>query len=129
MERAAIRARQRERWRRRAEQASDAFGLVLVLVLVTYVLMSLLDNRDWGSVIITLATSATTIVAMVSSHVKARLVRTVIWLSALTVVLAAIGAASGAHIWLNFASVVQISLLAAASLRPSPGLPARRGAS
>ena len=31
----------------RAERVSDAFGLVLVLVLVTYVLASLLDNRGW----------------------------------------------------------------------------------
>lgn len=114
MNRAAKRARSRERWLRRAERASDAFGLVLVLVLLTYVLTFLLANRGWTAVVLTLATSATSIVAMVSSHVRQRVVRTVIWLSALTVVLAAIGAASGGRTWLTLASMVQISLLALA---------------
>ena len=38
----------RERWRQRAQRVSDAFGLVLVLVLITYVLASLLDNQRLG---------------------------------------------------------------------------------
>lgn len=114
MNRAAIRARNRERWLRRAERVRDAFGLVLVLVLVTYVLTSLMANHGWSAVILTLATSATSIVAMTSSHVRARVVRGVIWLSALTIALAAIGAASGQRTWLNLASLVQISLLAVA---------------
>jgi hypothetical protein len=114
MERAAISARRRERWRQRAERARDAFGLVLVLVLLTYVLASLLDNRGWSAVILTLATSATSIVALTSSHAKPEFVRGVIWLSALTVLLAVVGAAADARFWLNLASVVQITLLALA---------------
>jgi Ion channel len=114
MNRAARRARDRERWLQRAERASDAFGLVLLLVLVTYVLTFLLANHGWNAVLLTLATSATSILALVSSHVRARLIRTAIWLSALTVGLAAIGAASGDRTWLNFASLIQISLLALA---------------
>ena len=96
------------------EQVRDAFGLVLVLVLVTYVLASLLDNDGWTAVVLTVATSATSVVALTSSHAHARTVRIAIWLSALTVVLAAIGAASDDHNWLNFASLIQISLLAVA---------------
>jgi hypothetical protein len=114
MNRAARRARTRERWLQRAERARDAFGLVLVLVLVTYVLTFLIANHGWTAVILTVATSATSIVAMVSSHVRARVVHAVIWLSALTILLAAIGAASGDRTWLNFASLIQISLLALA---------------
>lgn len=114
MNRAAKRARSRERWLRRAERASDAFGLVLLLVFVTYVLTFLLANRGWTAVILTGATSATSIVAMVSSHVRQRVVRAVVWLSGLTVVLAAVGAASGDRTWLSLASVIQISLLALA---------------
>lgn len=114
MNRSAIRARSRERWLRRAERVRDAFGLVLLLVLVTYLLVSLLSNRGWSAMLLTIATSATSIIALTSSHVRPRLVRTAIWLSVLTIGLAAIAAASGEHTWLNLASVIQISLLAVA---------------
>jgi len=114
MERAAIRARRRERWMRRAEQVRDEFGLVLVLVLATYVLTSLLSNRGWAAVVLTVATSATSIVALTSSHARPRLVRTALLLSALTVALAALAAATGEHTFLNLASVIQITLLAVA---------------
>jgi hypothetical protein len=114
MTRAAIRARSRERWLRRAERVRDEFGLVLVLVLVTYVLVSLLENHGWPAVILALATSATSVVALTSSHVKAGFVRSAIWLSALTVALVVVSAITGAHIWLNLASAIQIVLLAVA---------------
>jgi hypothetical protein len=114
METASRRARDRERWVDRAERVSDAFGLVLVLVLITYVLTSLLENRGWDAVILIVATSMTTVVALISAHARSRLIRTAVVLSALTVTLAAIGAASGGHAWLNFASVVQVLLLTVA---------------
>jgi hypothetical protein len=114
METAARRARTRERWLRRAEKVGDAFGLVFVLVMVTYVLASLLDNRGWASVVLTVATSATSVVALTSSHARAQVVRLAVLLSVLTVVLAAIGAASGNHDWLNLATLIQVSLLAVA---------------
>lgn len=114
MERAGRRAQSRELWRQRAEQVSDAYGLVLGLVLITYVLTSLLGNRGWPAVVLTIATSATTVVSLVSSHVKAGFVRAAIWLSALTVVLVAIAAATDQETLLNVASLVQITLLAVA---------------
>jgi hypothetical protein len=107
-------ARGRERWVQRAERVRDAFGLVLALVLTTYLLTSLLSNRGWSAVILTIATSATSIVALTSSHVRPRFVRIAIWLSALAIGLAVIAAASDERTWLNLASVVQISLLTVA---------------
>jgi hypothetical protein len=114
MSQAAIRARSRERWLREAVRMRDAFGLVLMLVLATYALASLLGNRGWSAVILTVATSATSVVALTSSHVKARFVRLAIWISMLTVGLAVVAAISGAHVWLNLASAVQISMLTVA---------------
>jgi hypothetical protein len=114
METASRRARRRERWRQRAERVSDAFGLVFVLVLITYVLASLLENRGWGAVVLTAATSLTSVVALTSSHAQARLVRTAIALSTLTVVLAALAIAESDYTWLNLASLIQVSLLALA---------------
>jgi len=114
MDRAATRARRRERWVQRAEKVRDAFGLVFLLVLATYVLTSLLDNHGWAAVILTCATSATSVIALTSSHARPGFVRGAIALSALTIALAAIAAISGDRLWLNLASVVQISLLAIA---------------
>lgn len=114
MNTAGRRARRRERWLQRAERARDAFGLVLILVLLTYVLASLMRNHSWSAVVLTLATSATSVVALTSSHARHGLVRSALWLSALTILLAAIGAAGGGRIWLNIATVVQVSLLTVA---------------
>jgi len=114
METASRRARRRERWIGRAERARDAFGLVLILVLVTYALASLLENHGWGSVILTTATSATSVVALVSAHAKHRFVRVVIALAILTVALAAVGAIADDRTWLNVATAIQVSLLALA---------------
>jgi hypothetical protein len=114
MNRAATRARRRERWVQRAEKVRDAFGLVFLLVLMTYVLTSLLPNHGWEAVILTIATSATSVIALTSSHARPGLVRGAILLSALTILLAAVAAASADRTWLNFASVIQIGLLAIA---------------
>jgi hypothetical protein len=114
MNRAAIRARQRERWVQRAEKVRDAFGLVFLLVLTTYVLTSLLSNRGWSAVVLTVATSATSVIALTSSHVPPRLIRVAILLSGVTIGLAAIAAISDHRFWLNCASAIQIGLLAIA---------------
>jgi len=114
MESADRRVDRGEIWRQRAERVRDAFGLVLLLVLLTYVLASLLSNRGWSAVVLTVATSATSVVALASSHVRRQVVRVSLWLSALTVLLAAIAAASDEQTLLNIASLIQICLLAVA---------------
>jgi Ion channel len=114
MDEAPRSARRNRPWLVRAEHVSDAFGLVLLLVLLTYVLTSLLDYQDWEAVLICLTTSLTSIVALTSAQAPRRLVRAAVWVSALTVLFAAIAAASGAHLWLNVASAVEVLLLAIA---------------
>ena len=114
MENAGRRADRRDVWVERAERVRDAFGLVLALVLLTYVLASLFDNRGWSAVVLMLATSTTSVVALVSSHVRPKVVRASLWLSALTVLLAAIAAGLDEKTLLNIASLIQICLLAIA---------------
>jgi hypothetical protein len=114
MNTAGRRDRRRELWLRRAERVRDAFGLVLVSVLLTYVLASLVANRGWGAVILCAATSATSVIALTSAHARPRLVRTALWLSGTTILLAAIGAVADARIWLNLATVIQVGLLTVA---------------
>jgi hypothetical protein len=107
----ARRERRRESWVERAERVRDAFGLVLASVMLTYVLASLVANRGWGAVVLCAATSATSVIALTSSHARPRLIRAALWLSGATILLAAIGAAGGERSWLNVATVVQVGLL------------------
>src|SRR6185437_5517091 len=101
MDPSAIRAPGGERWLRRAERVTDAFGLVLGLVLVTFILTSLISNTGWGSVLIMASTGATSIVALTSSQAPTRYVHAAIYLSALSLVLAIVGALSDADLWLD----------------------------
>jgi hypothetical protein len=104
----------RERWRQRAQRASDAFGLVLLLVLLIYVMASVISNRGWPAVLLTAVIGATSVVALTSSHVRATFVRRVLWLAGLAVVLAAISAVTGGRHWLSAANLLNIGLLAVA---------------
>ncbi len=116
MAKASAHARDRERWLQRAKVFNDAFGLVLVLVLTTYVLTSLLPNHGWPAVVLTIATSATSIVALTSSRARPATVRIAVVLSALTVALAVCGAIFDSRSLLNAASSIQVALLAVAML-------------
>ena len=104
----------RERWRRRAQRASDAFGLVLLLILLTYVLASLISNSSWGAVLLTIVTGATSVVALASSHARPVFVRRALVLAILAVLLAVISAATGGRHWLSVANFIDIGLLAVA---------------
>jgi hypothetical protein len=114
MDPSGIRAPGGERWLKRAEQVSDAFGLVLVLVLVTFVLTSLIGNTGLGSVLIMAATASTSVVALTSSHAPPHYVHIAIYLSALSLLLSIVSAISGAALWLNLGAIVQVTMLAVA---------------
>jgi hypothetical protein len=114
MDTSGIRAPGGERWLQRAEQFTDAFGWVLGLVLITYVIGSLVGNESWGAVLIMLVSGSTSIVALTSSHSPPHYVHIAFYLSGLGLLLAIVSAISGAHIWLNFGALIQVVLLAAA---------------
>lgn len=105
-----------ERWLRRAERVTDAFGLVLGLVIVTFILASLIGNTGWGSVLIMAVTGATSVVALTSSHAPPRYIHIAVYLSALSLLLAAVEAITGAFIWLNIGGAIQVTLLAVATV-------------
>lgn len=104
----------RERWLRRAQRASDAFGLVLILVLSTYVLASVLSNRDWGAVLLTIVTGATSVVALTSAHARPIMIRRALTVAVMATALALVSAAFGGRLWLNAANFLEIVLLAVA---------------
>jgi hypothetical protein len=102
------------RLQQRAEQVRDAFGLVLILVLTTYVLASVLDNKGWAAVLLTLSTSATSIVALTSSHAQQKFVRRAVIVAGLAILLAMASAAFGGRLGISIASFLEILLLAVA---------------
>jgi len=104
----------RERWRQRAQRASDAFGLVFLLVLLTYVLASVISNRGWPAVLLTAVTGATSVVALTSSHAKPVFVRRALMLALLATLLALVSAVGGGRHWLSAANFIEIGLLAVA---------------
>jgi Ion channel len=104
----------RERWRQRAQRASDAFGLVLLLVLTTYVLGSVLSNRGWSAVLLVAVTGATAVVALASAGAKPLSVRRALTLALLSTLFAAIAAIAGGRHWLSAANFIEIGLLAVA---------------
>jgi len=100
-----------ERWQLRAQRLSDAYGLVLILVLTTYVLASVVDNQGWSAVLITLSTSATSVVALTSSRARPRVVRRAVAVAGLAILLAIASAAFGGRLCLSVASFLEIALL------------------
>lgn len=102
----------RDRWRQRARRANDAFGLVLLLVLTTYVLGSVLPNDGWGAVLLMAVTGATSVVALTSARAKPIYVRRALNLAVLSVVLALISATFGGRHWLSAGNLIEICLLA-----------------
>ena len=104
----------RERWRQRAQRASDAFGLVLLLVLLTYVLASVISNRGWAAVLLTAVMGATSVVALTSSHARPIFVRRTLIVAVVAVLLAAVAAVGGGRQWLSAANFISIVLLAIA---------------
>jgi Ion channel len=114
MDPSGIRAPGGERWLKRAEQFTDAFGLVFGLVLITYVVTSLLGNHGWAAAVVMLSVSATAIVALTSSYAKPHYVHIAIYLGAFGMVMAIVAAITGDDVWLEVGAIVQVGLLAAA---------------
>jgi hypothetical protein len=106
----------RERWLRRAQEVSDAFGLVLLLVLATYVLASLLENSGWSAVVELAAGSVTAVVALSSAGTPVRLVRLGALLAAVAIVLTAVAAVTDTRGWLTAGTIVEVGLLFAAMI-------------
>ena len=112
MDTAGRRALRRERWLQRGQRVSDAFGLVLLLVLTTYVLASLLSNGGWPGVLLVASASATSVVALTGAHARFGVVRGAIGLSLLAIALAVVAAVSGDRGLLSAGSLIEVILLA-----------------
>jgi Ion channel len=108
--------RPNERWVGFASRIADAFGLVLLLVLATYVAASLTTYRGWSAVAISALATSTAVVALASARARHWVVRSAAALGIGCVALAAVAALSGTTAFLAIASLVQMVLLTAATL-------------
>lgn len=95
-----------------AGRAGDAYGAVLVLVTLTYVLASVLPDGRWSRVAVIATATATSILALSASHVRAVWVRRAGALSVLAVAIAVVAAGTGESTWFSVAWLIEIVLLA-----------------
>src|SRR5436190_4942428 len=99
-----------ERWSGFAERVAQAFGLVLLLVILTYVLASVTPYRGWTAVLIVAVAAASTSVGLVSAEARPCVVRWGAYLAATSVVLAIVNAAFGSSIALAISALIQMLL-------------------
>jgi len=90
---------------------NEAFGLVLLLVLTTYVLASLTHYSGWSAVALTATGCASAAVAMGSSGVRAPVVRAAVGITILATALATLGAILGGDGLYAAAGLIQSLLL------------------
>lgn len=100
-----------ERWSHFAERVANAFGLVLALVIATYVLGSLTPFHGWTAALTTLVAGAAAVVGLAGAQVQPLIVRigAAAWLAA--VILAAISAIDDSRHLLGASSLVVMVLL------------------
>jgi hypothetical protein len=100
-----------KRWRRRVESVSDAFGIVFLLVVVSYVLMSLLPLKGWTAVLVAAVSCLTAVVGLASARAPHPVVDGAAALSVVAVGLETVAAAAGGHGLYGAAALIIVSLL------------------
>lgn len=109
--------RPHERWTSMVGRIANAFGMVFVLVVATYIVGSLVSYRSWGGVVLLALTGACAAVALATAGTAVGRVRIAAALAGAAVVLAVIGVAAGGSAPFGIAAFVQAVLLAIAAVR------------
>lgn len=99
----------------RLERIANAFGLVLLLVLSTYVAASLMRYSGWSAVAIVALGSASAVLAFAASRAAIATVRVGLGVAAAAVALAVVGALSDENEFLAAAALIQFFLLMTAN--------------
>jgi hypothetical protein len=107
--------RRGERWTRFAARVANAFGLVLLLVIATYVLLSVTAYKGWTGVLIAVVAGASAIVALVSSGARPDLLGTATAAAAAAVALAAAAAFADGSTLLGMSALLVVTLLVVAT--------------
>ncbi len=94
-----------------AERFSDFYGIVLLLVLATYVLASLIPDRGWSAVLISATATTTGVFALTTSNAKPVWIRRAIGLAILAVALMIVAAITGDDSWHSASSLITVVLV------------------
>jgi hypothetical protein len=106
-----------ETWLERAERIADAYGLVLVLVLTTFVVTVTLPPEGWlGRVLASTVAGATAVVALTSSDVRLERVRLAILAAALAVVASGLARLFAHDVLMGIAFLIDSALLTIAAV-------------
>jgi Ion channel len=105
-----------EPWTRFVERLANAFGLVLLLVLTTYVLLSLTSYHSWTAVVTSTVTVASATVALATAGAARTTVRAAARVSVVAVGLAIVAAAAGTSGPLAASALIQAVLLSIAAV-------------
>jgi hypothetical protein len=111
----AFRRRRGERWSRFATRVANAFGLVLVLVLATYVLVSLTAYKGWTGALIAAVAGASATVALASADARPAVVQATSAGALAAVVLAAVSALTDAPTLLGISALMLMTALLVAT--------------
>jgi hypothetical protein len=112
-----LKRRPEERWTGFVGRIANAFGMVFVLVVATYIVGSLVSYRGWSGVLVLALTGACATVALATAGTAVGRVRVAAAVAAAIVVLGAIGVAAGANAPSGMAAFIQALLLAVAALK------------
>src|SRR5690242_14700875 len=104
-----------QRWTRYAERIANAYGVVLLFVVLTYVVTSLASYRGWSTVPVTALGATTGALALASSDVAPPRVRLAFATAVLATLLAALYALGAGRGFLATAALIQGLLLLIAS--------------
>ena len=110
------------------ERIGEAYGLVLLLILVTFAVMMTLPPEGWGGRVAAVAVAGlTAVIGLTSSDVRAARVRLAVAVAVLAVVAALIAQAVSSERLVGLAFGADAILLAiAAAHHPAPGHPWRK---
>jgi hypothetical protein len=101
----------------RAERVADAYGLVLTLILITFVVVATLPPEGWGGRTVAVAVaSLTTVVALTSSAVRDERVRLAAIFGCIATGCAALGRLFDVRIFLVIAFLITAALLTIAAV-------------
>jgi hypothetical protein len=104
-----------ERWGQFAERVGNAFGLVLLLIILGYVLGSLVPYRGWTAVLTTAVAASAAVIALGSAGARRWAVRSAGLLAFASVMLAVLAAILDEPQLLGSSAIVQVLLLLVAA--------------
>jgi hypothetical protein len=114
-DRLGITRRRGERWGQFAARVGNAFGLVLLLLIATYVLGSLTGDNGWTAALTTLVATVAAVVALASAGARLSVVRAAAVLAACSVTCAVLSAIVDGRTLLGVSGLITAVLLLVAA--------------